>query len=173
MTNGKEKRDQKNVLIGTLLAAVLIMAIGYAALAQRLTINGTATISSNWNVAITNITEGTPTGSATNKTAATHDGTTATFDVNLVKPGDKMVYEVTVTNSGTLNAKLTGLTVTPNDPGAKGIYYKVTGVEQNVTTLDASQTNTITVEVGWNAADTTMPAQKTQELTVNLTYTQY
>ena len=28
MTNGKEKRDQKNVLIGTLLAAVLIMAIG-------------------------------------------------------------------------------------------------------------------------------------------------
>ena len=84
-----------------------------------------------------------------------------------------MVYEITDTNSGTLNAKMTGLTVTQNDPNAQVIYYKVTGVEQNVTTLDASQTNTITVEVGWNAADTTMPTQKTQELTVNLTYTQY
>ena len=110
----------RNIIIGTLLAAVAIMAVGYAALAQTLQINGTATISSNWNVAITGITEGTPTGSATNKTPATSNGTTATFDVNLVKPGDKMVYQVTVTNSGTLNAKLTGLTVTPNDPGAKG-----------------------------------------------------
>ena len=163
----------RNIIIGTLLAAVAIMAVGYAALAQTLQINGTATISSNWNVAITAITKGTPTGSATNKKPAGYTGTSATFDVNLVKPGDKMVYQVTVTNSGTLNAKLTGLTVTPNDPGAKGIYYKVTGVEQNVTTLDANQTNTVTVEVGWNAADTTMPAQKTQELTVNLTYTQY
>ena len=164
----------RNIVIGALLAAVAIMAVGYAALAQTLTISGTASISSTWNVAITDITEGEATGSASNAAGSpTHDGTSATFNVNLVKPGDKMVYQVTVTNSGTLNAKLTGLTVTPNDPNAQGIYYKVTGVEQNVTTLDASQTNTITVEVGWNAADATMPTQKTQELTVNLTYTQY
>ena len=39
----------RNIIIGTLLAAVAIMAVGYAALAQTLQINGTATISSNWN----------------------------------------------------------------------------------------------------------------------------
>ena len=163
----------KNIIIGALLAAVAIMAVGYAALAQTLKINGTASITSTWNVAITGITEGTPTGSATNAEDVSYDGTSATFNVNLVKPGDKMVYEITVKNSGTLNAKLTGLTVNPAEPASTGIYYKVTGVEQNVTTLDANAENTITVEVGWNASDTTMPVETTQALTVNLTYTQY
>ncbi len=163
----------KNIIIGALLAAVAIMAVGYAALAQTLKINGTATISSTWNVAITGITEGTPTGSATNAEDVSYDGTSATFNVNLAKPGDKMVYEITVKNSGTLNAKLTGLTVNPAEPAGTGIYYKVTGVEQNVTTLDADAENTITVEVGWNASDTTMPLETTQALTVNLTYSQY
>ena len=163
----------KNIIIGVLLAAVAIMAVGYAALAQTLKINGTASITSTWNVAITGITEGTPTGSATNAEDVSYDGTSATFNVNLVKPGDKMVYEITVKNSGTLNAKLTGLTVNPAEPASTGIYYKVTGVEQNVTTLDADTENTITVEVGWNASDTTMPVETTQALTVNLTYTQY
>ena len=163
----------RNIVIGALLAAVAIMAVGYAALAQTLTISGTASISSTWNVAITDITEGDATGNATNAEGSpTHDGTSATFNVNLVKPGDKMVYEITVHNGGSLNARLTGLTVTPNTTAATGIYYKVTGVEVNTTTLNAGADNTITVEVGWVATDTTMPTQKTQPLTVNLTYTQ-
>ena len=166
--------EKKNYVIIALVCAIAVMAVGYSLLAQTLTINGTATISSNWNVAITGITEGDNQGTtATNTTPAGYTGTSATFNVELVKPGDKMVYDITVTNSGTLNAKLTGLTVNPSVEAESGIYYKVTGVTQDVTTLDASETNTVTVEVGWNAADTTMPAQKTQELTVNLTYTQY
>ena len=163
----------RNVVIGALLAAVAIMAVGYAALAQTLTITGNATITSTWNVAITAISEGTPTGGATNRTPAKYTGTTATFDVDLKNPGDKMVYEITVKNSGSLNAKLTGLTVTPEDPAESGIYYKVTGVTPNVTTLDATQTNTVTVEVGWAAGDATVPDETTKSLTVNLTYTQY
>ena len=152
-----ENTKGRNLVIGVLLAAVAIMAVGYAALAQTLQINGTATISSNWDVAITDITEGTPTGGATNAEAVDHTGTTATFNVNLTKPGDKMTYVITVTNGGSLNAKLTGLTVNPSSPADTGIYYRVTGVTQDVTTLDAGLTNEITVEVGWAAGDTTMP----------------
>ena len=163
----------RNIIIGTLLAAILIMAVGYALLSQSLTINGTANITSNWDVKITYITEGTPTGSATNVSPATFTGTSATFNVNLVKPGDKMVYQITVSNEGTLNAKLTGMTVSPESEADTGIYYRVSGVEQNVTKLDASQTNTVTVEVGWVASDTSTPTEKTVPLTVNLTYTQY
>lgn len=60
----------RNVVIGTLLAAVAIMAVGYAALAQTLTINGTATINSTWDIKISKaelVTESTtaPTASAT------------------------------------------------------------------------------------------------------------
>ncbi|MBS7020939.1 MAG: hypothetical protein KH135_03605 [Firmicutes bacterium] len=162
----------RNLIIGTLLAAVAIMAVGYAALAQTLNINGTAAISSTWNVAITGISEGTPTGTATNKTPATFTGTSATFSTDLKSPGDKMIYTITVSNTGTLDAKLTALTVTPSTPATSGIYYKVTGVTVNTTTLAAGATNTVTVEVGWNSADTTMPETKTVPLTVNMTYTQ-
>ena len=166
--------DKKNYVIIALVCAIAVMAVGYSLLSQSLQINGNATITSNWNVAITGITEGDPQGTtATNAEAAEYDGTSATFNVNLVKPGDKMVYEITVSNEGTLNAELTGMTVNPSNTADTGIYYKVTGVTQDETTLDASETNTVTVEVGWVATDTSTPTEKTVPLTVNLTYTQY
>ena len=165
--------DKKNYAVIALVCALAIMAVGYSLLAQTLTINGTATIASDWDVAITNITEGTPTGSAANRTEATHTGTTATFDVTLNQPGDTMTYVVTVHNGGTLNAKLTGLTVTPEESEVEGIYFDVTGVEQNVTTLDAGEDNQITVVVGWRQTGTDMPEELSQTLTVSLTYEQY
>ena len=165
--------EQKNFAIVALVCALEIMAVGYSLLAQNLTINGTANITSTWDVQITGITEGEATGGATNKTPASFTGTTATFDVELKNPGDKMIYNITVENKGSLNAKLTGLTVSPEETAETGIYYKVTGVTKNVTTLDAAETNTITVEVGWVATDQTTPEQKTVPLTVNLVYTQY
>ena len=45
----------KNALIGALLAVVFVMAVGYAAFAQQLTINGSASISSSWDVHIKDI----------------------------------------------------------------------------------------------------------------------
>ena len=165
--------DKKNYAVIALVCALAIMAVGYSLLAQTLTINGTATIASDWDVAITDITEGTPTGSAANRTEATHTGTTATFDVTLNQPGDTMTYVVTVHNGGTLNAKLTGLTVTPEESEVEGIYFDVTGVEQNVTTLDAGEDNQITVVVGWRQTGTDMPEELSQTLTVSLTYEQY
>ena len=166
--------DKKNYVIIALVCAIAVMAVGYSLLSQNLQINGNATITSNWNVAITGITEGDPQGTtATNAKAASYTGTTATFNVNLVKPGDKMVFDITVSNLGDLNAMLTGMTVNPSDTADTGIYYKVTGVQQDTTTLDASETNTVTVEVGWAAGDTTTPETKTVPLTVNLVYTQY
>ena len=44
------ENKNKNVLIGALLAVVFVMAVGYAAFAQQLTINGTSTITSKWDV---------------------------------------------------------------------------------------------------------------------------
>lgn len=163
----------RNIVIGTLLAAVAIMAVGYAALAQTLTINGTAEIGATWDVRITGISNGTATNGASNASTPRYTATSATFSTNLTVPGSKMVYTITVKNNGTLNARLTDLTKTPSTPASTGIYYKVTGVTENTTTIAPGATNTITVEVGWNASDTTMPTTKTVPLTVNLTYTQY
>ena len=40
--------DKKKALIGILSVLVCIMAVGYALLAQQLTINGSASIDSTW-----------------------------------------------------------------------------------------------------------------------------
>ena len=61
MTNTK---DKKNAIIVSLLIAVVAMAIGYAALSSQLTINGTAEVTSTWDVKMTNISEGSVSNSA-------------------------------------------------------------------------------------------------------------
>lgn len=119
----------KNMLIGALLAVVLFMAIGYAAFSTSLQINGTADITSKWEVKITDIkvknVNGNPHGTASNPSTfpadyddsslrgtsnPTYTDTTATFYSELVSPGDYITYDVTITNAGTLPAKLSSVT---------------------------------------------------------------
>ena len=118
----------KNALIGALLAVVFVMAVGYAAFAQQLTINGTAEITSNWDIrydhsqatvdtkpvlapeCYNGLTTGTTCGSQSDTanpygTIAYESDTTANISVYLVQPGDKVTFYLKPKNFGTgLNA---------------------------------------------------------------------
>src|SRR5574344_1112129 len=121
---------KKNLIIGGLLAAIVLMSVGYAALAQTLTINGTANIDATWDVQVTGITEGTLVGATTQTT--NFDTTSATFNVNLAYPGATATYNVAIENKGSIDAKLdsiTGLTAA-NDALPEEIQYTVTGVTE-------------------------------------------
>ena len=72
---------KKKVLIGILSVLVCIMAIGYALLAQELTINGSASIDSLWKIEITNIASKDVVGDAVNKVYPSYIATTANFSV--------------------------------------------------------------------------------------------
>ena len=74
-------KDKKKTLIGVLCVLVCVMAVGYALLAQELTINGTTSIDSTLKVEITNITSKDVVGGAVNKTDPTYTATTANFSV--------------------------------------------------------------------------------------------
>ncbi len=165
------KKAGKNTVIGFLVVAILIMAAGYALLSSQLKITGTAGVTSSWNVAITSITEGTAIGTASNRTPASSTGTTATFDVELQKPGDSMTYDVTISNKGSLNAVLDSMVITEGIGGSEAITYSVTGVTKG-TKLDVNTTNTVTVKVEWDDSLSTMPAVTTKTLTVTLNYIQ-
>lgn len=165
------KKAGKNTVIGFLVVAILIMAAGYALLSSQLKITGTAEVTSSWNVVITAITEGTAIGTAKNRTPATSTGTTATFDVELQKPGDSMTYDITISNKGSLNAVLDSMVITPGEGGSEAITYSVTGVTEG-TRLDVDTTNTVTVKVEWDDSLSTMPEVTTKTLTVTLNYVQ-
>ena len=109
----------KNILIGGLLAIVLIMAVGYAAFATQLNINGTATIDASWNVhfdtskTATNATENVSgvvaftkgnTNSAPKGSVSYTDNLNATVEATLQSPGDKVDFTLTIKNEGSFDA---------------------------------------------------------------------
>ena len=109
-------KNGKNIMIAALLIAVVALAIGYAAFATTLTINGHAVIDSNWDVEIISITpsySGTAVETTNSPTTPSFTATTATFDTTLKAPGDYATYTVKVKNKGTITAKLNS--ITPSD----------------------------------------------------------
>lgn len=163
-----------------LIVAALIVAglasIAYAAFSSNLVINGTGTTVADWDVKITNISAAAAnsTTGATDATAPTFTDTSATFDVELAYPGASAMYDVTVTNAGSINAILNSITpdVTAiNGAAPTDLTYQITGVTPTTTTLNAGATNTVTVKVTWDAASTITTAQ-TKTATITLNYVQ-
>lgn len=118
----------KNALIGALLAVVFVMAVGYAAFAQLLTINGTATIDSNWDVHFDpNQNTASPTMGAggtvqpTGTIAYTSNNTVATLTANLKQPGDEVSFTLKPSNYGSLNAKAEAQPVITAGDGESGL----------------------------------------------------
>lgn len=96
--------NKKNIIIGLVLI-FLLMAIGYASFTQLLTINGTSSVNSSWNVHIKSIVVSSSSAGGTSTEAnVSEDGYSANFNVSLSSPGDYVTYTVTVENTGTINA---------------------------------------------------------------------
>lgn len=153
----------KNVLIGALLAVVFVMAVGYAAFAQQLTINGSAQISSSWDIAFD---QSKTTGAgvidavagvsgAKNQPSGTinyTDGHNATLTASLVQPGDTVTFTLTIQNNGTISADLQEPVVTMSgDEDENALVAKKGNIQFTVTsptptTIAQSQEATMTVK---------------------------
>ena len=164
----------KNALIVALLAVVLVMAVGYAAFAQQLTINSTATIEEstdgkqNWKVAfVQNTTAVQETAGAT---GSTPDGGEITFNndylatisAQLDAPGDSIVYTFTVQNMGTIKASLTAPQISLTSEGVdsessntivknNNITFTVSGLSSSTLAPNEQATFTVTATIDKNA----------------------
>ncbi len=163
------KRKKNNIIIGGLCAIVLLMAVGYAAFASQLKINGTSSIGSEWKVLITDITSGSIVGGASNAEEPTHTATTATFKTNLVSPGDSITYTVTVENQGTIDATLTSIDVNTGNNSA--IEFETSGIEEGDNLLQG-ESDELYVKVTYSNSVTSQPENTNSTFTVTLNYTQ-
>ncbi len=165
------KKKNKNLLLIVLVIAVFGMAIGYAALSQALTINGTANVTADWDVKITGIEEGTLTGATTNGTLAYTDET-ATFSVDLAYPGATATYQVTVKNEGNIDAILgdIGGITEANAAAPTSVTYSIDAAKDDA--LNAGATKVYNVTVEWARTDTTIPTTTTKTATITLPYSQ-
>ena len=162
------RKRKNNIIIASLLAVVLIMGIGYAAFSSKLNINGTGSVSGNWDIKITNM-KSIPTGGAYNIKDPTWEDLTASFFVGLTSPGDSMVYEIEVTNSGNINAKLEDLKV--NMGNNKAITYDINGLDIG-DTLEANSTITFNLIISFDSNITSMPDDVTSNIELKLDYSQ-
>ena len=127
----KSKRDKRNYIIIGLCLILVVMGVGYAAFSQLLTINGTANITNSWNIEITNI-RGVNLSSVQNNGAydkeeptVGSDKVSATFHTGLIQPGDTRIYEVEVTNKGSVDADITSVF---KNTLSDAIYFSYDGV---------------------------------------------
>ena len=130
-----KKSNKKNHAIIVLVVLLIALAVGYAAFQTVLTVNGTATgADGSWNVHFTSDTklyEVNADGSKGSEVANTRgtvslgtastDGVShsqdVTVTVNLEYPGDEVILETVIANTGSLDAKLTGFEVTGEGNG--------------------------------------------------------
>ena len=160
---------QKKIIIVSLCIAVLIMVIGFAAFSTTLNINGTSSIESNWKVVFTNIQELSKTNGVTVNNVPTASGTTATFDVDLQKPGDSIEYQITVENQGTLDAIIEDINA--SETGSDAIKFEISNIRIGDILLKQEST-TFKIKISYDSSITSQPEKTNNKLTVDIDYAQ-
>ena len=163
-------RNTKSKIIIMMCAVLCIMAVGYAAFSTVLTITGTANITSEWKVVFTKIEEVSKTSGVSIKSTPVASGTTATFDVGLTSPGDKIVYKITLANQGTIDAVIKNIEASATDSPA--IIFTIEGVNTgDVINNKTSKDFTVTIE--YDPHVTSQPDKLQKTLTVSIVTEQY
>ena len=99
-------RRKNNIIIGGLCVILLIMTVGYAAFYSQLKISGTSTVTSNWDIEITNIRSRNFGTNAYDVKAPTYTSSSATFNAGFKVPNDYMLYEIEISNLGTIDGQI-------------------------------------------------------------------
>ena len=159
--------NKKKIVIIVMCIAIFVMITGYSLLSTRLNIRGTSNLTDTWGIKISNVTY-TATGRAHNIEEPTYNDTSMTFNVGVKEPGDKMVFDVTVTNYGTLDAILEKIDATTS--GSYLIIYNITGIKEQ-SKLKGGESLTFQVATEFDVNATFLP-DSNKTLNVNLHYVQ-
>lgn len=146
------KKNKKKIIILLLLVVMVGMGIGYSILSKQLKIEGTATIESNYDVAITSIEKiendiyreyeisngilsQVESVKAIENSAPSFTSLVANFDVTL-KKDSMIIYKVVIENKGDVDSILE--TVTVDKSGAEAVNF-VSPIDYNGLTLSTQE----------------------------------
>ncbi|MGN1327727.1 MAG: hypothetical protein ACI4VQ_06625 [Clostridia bacterium] len=175
------KKYKKNYIAIVLIVILLALAVGYAAFSSQLKITGTATAGA-WDVKFTaasassSIVEN-PTA---DNSATVTDEKTVTVNVYLNAEGDGSNVTATITNDGTVDAKLTGFEVTGDLAKVSDTVYQ-TGVikltlpavtDGDVIAAGASKTFAFSVEWDTSVTDVDTTTEQVASFDITFTYEQ-
>ena len=94
-------RRKRNIIIGTLCCLLVFMGVGYSLMQQMFEINGTASLTGKWSIYIESISLKSKSETAVSKAVSVNENKDgASFEVELLVPGDYVEYEFVVKNDG-------------------------------------------------------------------------
>ena len=125
------------------------MIVGYAAFSTNLTIKGTSKVTSNWDIRITNVTDGISKGEAKNTVKPSWTAQKASMEADLYQKGDSMEYEVTIENKGTLDAKLNDILTNIKNSNSEAILITFSGYTKGEV-LESGQSKKVKVKIEYN-----------------------
>ena len=143
------KRRKRNIVIFSLVGMLFLMVAGYAAFSTNLEIKGTSKVTSNWDIEITNVTEGTPTGSAENTVKPSWDKLWASMEADLYDKGDSMEYDVTIENKGNIDAKLNDILTNVEKENNEAVIITFSGYTKGEI-LKANSSKLVHVKIEYN-----------------------
>ena len=169
-------RHKKNIIIVVMCISILIMGLGYALLSTQIDISGSTAVTSSWKIEFSDIRTRELHGGATNAVAPIAEGTSASFEVDLVLPGDYILYEIDITNYGDIDAEVKGATY--NVSGSDAIFVYVDGIKKGTKLpscegLDTCPTITLTLKVGYDEMIKIDPTEKRKDIEFNIEVGQY
>ena len=125
------------------------MVVSYAAFNTELKISGTSKVTSNWDIRITNVTDGTPTGNAKNTVKPSWTTLTASMEADLYEKGDAMEYDVTIENRGTLDAKLNDILTNTQNSNSEAVIITFSGYTKGEV-LEHGKSKLVHVKIEYN-----------------------
>lgn len=165
----RNKKRKNRLIILALCITLITMSTGYAILTQVIKVDGTVTTERDWEVKITGISDGSPTGAAENEVVPSFDDSTATFSTLLYNKGDSMTYKITVENFGSWEAKLNKLTITDSENPA--VKFTVSGVSEG-DVLASNSKHEILVKVEYDSSYTGSIDSTVGTITLSVSYGQ-
>lgn len=146
---------KQNIAIIGVIAFVLAVAVGYALFSETLTISGTASASGDFDVEFTSIGDVTSSGYTKQADSADiaviesgNNKLTITVD-KLDYPGAYVEIPVTITNKGSVPAKLKQINQTGLDTEEGPIKVTYSGIAASEMPINQNETQNMTIRVEW------------------------
>ena len=167
--------EKKNVLIVSLLVAVVFMSVGYALLSAKSNSNNSVQMDDPiMNVEISNVRHTETSGMGDSLSAEVINVYTAGFSFKLTGSMDSVTHTVTVVNNGNMDAMLDSFLTNPMDLNSdEYIVYTITGLDAgDLLPADSMMTFSITARYNDDATGKPKAEDLEKDFTVTLNYIQ-
>ena len=155
MARFNSRSSRKKYIILMYIVVISLVSIGYATLQKTLSIQGTADITTTFDVRITSLYMSSK-AYATN-ISANYTANSGTINVELNKAGGYGSYRVTVKNNGNFDVvvkKINGITEA-NNTEPKDVTVSVSGITEGTTTIAAGSSINFYIRVDWSSSNST------------------